>query len=83
MEPYRPLIDRAVAALMDDYDSVPEFSREVREYILKSLTGNLKIGGESRSLFDALSRTSASLVQCLAGEREQLELPEGFDELPK
>jgi hypothetical protein len=42
------------------------------------LTGALRIGGEARSLFDALGRTAASLVQCIMGESAALQLPEGF-----
>lgn len=80
MEPYRPLIDRAVATLVDDHEGVPEINKEVRHQLLAALTGNLIIGGESRTLFDSLARTASSLVQALAGECDLLELPTGFSD---
>jgi len=78
MEPYRPLVDRAVADLVDDHEGVPEINKETRQQLLQALTGSLIIGGETRTLFDALGRTASSLVQCLAGESDVLELPTGF-----
>jgi len=78
MEPYRPLVDRSVACLMDDVDEVPELSQTVRGELIQSLLGHLRLEGEVRTLFDSLSRTAASLVQCIGGELRQLVLPEGF-----
>jgi CRISPR-associated protein Cas1 len=78
MEPYRPVVDRVVATLVDGHDGVPEPSQAIRAELLQALTGALRIAGEARSLFDALARTAASLVHCIAGESEALQLPEGF-----
>jgi CRISPR-associated protein Cas1 len=78
MEPYRPIVDRAVAKLVDRDDEVPELTQIARAELLKALIAPLRIGGELRSLFDALAKTTASLVQCIAAEHGQLQLPEGF-----
>ncbi|SFH58211.1 type II CRISPR-associated endonuclease Cas1 [Planctomicrobium piriforme] len=78
MEPYRPIVDQGVAKLMDGLEAVPEMTQMVRADLLGALTEPVKVQGEARSLFDALSRTAASLVQCIAGESRELVLPEGF-----
>lgn len=78
MEPYRPIVDRAVARMMDGLETVPELSQQTRAELLSSLTDPIQIQGEIRSLFDALSKSAASLVQCVTGESRDLILPEGF-----
>jgi CRISPR-associated protein Cas1 len=78
LEPYRPIVDRAVAELMDGAESVPEMDRSTREALLSSLTGAVELSGETRTLFDALSRTSSSLVQVIGGDGERLDLPAGL-----
>ncbi|WP_437221997.1 type II CRISPR-associated endonuclease Cas1 [Planctomicrobium sp. SH661] len=78
MEPYRPLVDRAVAGILDGLEAIPEVTQMIRADLLGALTEPIRIQGESRSLFDALSKTAASLVQCVVGESRDLILPEGF-----
>jgi len=82
MEPYRPLVDHTVARLMDHRESVPEMTQPIRAELLETLTASLRIGGERRNLFDALSRTMTSLVRCISGEGQKLDLPEGFVDAP-
>jgi len=78
MEPYRPFVDRAVAGILDGLESIPELTQMIRAELLGGLNEPIRIQGESRSLFDALSKTAASLVQCIVGESRDLVLPEGF-----
>lgn len=78
MEPYRPLVDQAVADLVDQYGDIPDLSQEVRAGILESLTGYVVIGDQQRTLFDALSITAASLAKLILEETECIVLPEGF-----
>lgn len=78
MEPYRPIVDRAVAEVLDGRESVPEVTQVVRAELLGAFTEPVRIQGESRTLFDALSKTAASLVQCIVGDARELILPEGF-----
>jgi CRISP-associated protein Cas1 len=49
MEPYRPVVDRAVAEVMDEHDEPPELSQVIRAQLLNVLTGSLQISGEIRS----------------------------------
>lgn len=82
MEPYRPLVDRAVARLVDEADRVPEIDQPTRAALIGSLTGCVRMEGETWTLFDALSRMCASLVQAVAGEGNPMLLPEGFADAP-
>ena len=78
MEPYRPIVDRAVAEIIDEFDDVPELDQQVRARLLQSLTGHLLISGQQRTLFDSLGQGASSLARLVIGETDQLELPEGF-----
>lgn len=78
MEPYRPIVDRAIVELMGDRDSVPELDQSTRAELLGSLTEPLMCGGLQRTLFDALNRSAATLANLITGEGPVLELPEGF-----
>lgn len=82
MEPYRPIVDRAVAAVVDEFDEVPQLDKLTRGRLLKSLTCGVLIGGEQRTLFDALARTASSLANVITGEADRLELPEGVVDAP-
>ncbi|MFQ5734202.1 MAG: type II CRISPR-associated endonuclease Cas1 [Planctomycetaceae bacterium] len=77
MEPFRPLVDRAVAQFMDGRDDVPALDGEARVELLEVLTGTVDIAGEQRSLFDALARTAGSLANVVTGEADALDLPTG------
>jgi CRISPR-associated protein Cas1 len=77
MEPYRPLVDRCVRQIMEGREEVPELCGETRESLLSVLTGPVAIGGQQRLLFDALSRTAASLANVITGDGQSLELPTG------
>jgi hypothetical protein len=82
MEPYRPVVDAAIADLVDRFDSVPEMDQETRAAILKSLTGAVLLEGKQRTLFDALALTASSLAKLVMGETDQMLLPEGFAYAP-
>lgn len=78
MEPYRPIVDRAVCALTKKIDFVPELDRLTRSNLLQALTQPVLCSGLQRYLFDALARSAASLANFITGEAELIELPEGF-----
>jgi len=75
MEPFRPIVDRAVAELVDGCESVPEMDQETRAALLGSLTGRVEIEAEQRTLFDALARTAASLANVISTGAGELDLP--------
>jgi len=78
MEPFRPLVDRAVAQWADAQRAAGlplALDRETKAAILAALLGRLELDGESRTLFDLLARAAASLAAALAGEKTELSLP--------
>ena len=77
MEPYRPYIDRVVAAMVEREDDAPDFlTKEHREKLLTIPTLTVTMNGKQRPLMIAASETSASLVRCFAGEQRKVVLPE-------
>lgn len=76
MEPYRPIVDRAVFRLCPELQEPPEICRDTKAELLAALMQRVTIGGESRTVFDAAARTAASLAAAFAGGRKKLILPE-------
>ena len=76
MEPFRPLVDGVVAGLTDTCGKLFPLDRQSKTALLEGLTGCLMIEGESRTLFDVLSRTASSLAAVFMDERRELVLPE-------
>lgn len=75
MEPFRPIVDRAVAKLGDLPGADFPLDRESKRALLECLMGRFSAEGESRTLFDWLSRSAASLAAAIEGRGERLELP--------
>lgn len=76
MEPFRPLVDEAAELIVRGHGADAPLDREKKAFILGHLGGTYEAWDEGRSLFDWLSRLSASLVKIYAGEAEDLEVPE-------
>jgi CRISPR-associated protein Cas1 len=76
MEPFRCMVDRAAAIYCDDNGAPDPLDRDAKAAMLGALSGRLAFGGERRTLFDALSRSAASLAAVFEGKRKSLALPE-------
>jgi CRISPR-associated protein Cas1 len=77
MEPFRPLIDLAVAEHLSDMSAdLWDLNRTAKERLLNSLTGRCVLRGERRSIFDVLTRVATSLCSVYCGESTSLEIPE-------
>jgi len=76
MEPLRPLVDRQVVEVMREKGGGAEMDREVKTMLLDGILGRVRLQGESRTLFDALARMSASLGAVFEGKRKTLLIPE-------
>jgi CRISPR-associated protein Cas1 len=74
MEPYRPMVDRVVHRIAGRDGPQVELGKAVRAEVVSSLLGRVSIKGSQRTLFDALSRSAASLARVLTGEDRDLEL---------
>lgn len=75
MEPFRPLVDQEVAKLAEGPGKDFPLDRESKAVLLQSLLGRFASDGESRTLFDWLSRSAASLTAVIEQRAERLELP--------
>lgn len=76
MEPFRPIVDEAVVRLIGEKGAEAPLDKETKKVLLETLTGRFDSDGESRTLFDVLGRTAASLAQVFLGEREEIILPD-------
>jgi CRISPR-associated protein Cas1 len=76
MEPFRPLVDRAVAGIVQEHGRDASLAdREVKRALLSALTGQVEVDGERRTLFDAAGRLAASLARNFSGQQTGLVLP--------
>jgi CRISPR-associated protein Cas1 len=76
MEPFRPLVDEAVARMAGEEDGGGELTSQEKRRLLEALTGRVQVRGESRTLFDAAARCAQSLAAVVEGKRQKLILPE-------
>lgn len=76
MEPFRPLVDEAVARIVYEQEGCVPLGKDVKRRIIEAVTGLINVDGETRTIFSVLTRTSASLAAVYAGERKKLHLPE-------
>jgi CRISPR-associated protein Cas1 len=74
LEPYRPFVDARVVELWRG--NRDDIGKETKAHLLQVLTDEVIVAGRKGPLLVALSKTVSSLVDCLAGEREKLDLPQ-------
>ena len=65
MEPFRPVVDCAVAKLKDQRGPQPLLDKESKRVLLEALLGRFTAAGESRTLFDWTSRAASSLAAAI------------------
>jgi len=75
MEPFRPLVDRAVARWVAEHGVGGDLNREAKAALIGALTQRFEIEGEWRSLFDIVARTASSLAAVFEGKSKDLLLP--------
>jgi CRISPR-associated protein Cas1 len=75
MEPFRPVVDRAVANLRDSRGDSLKLDKEAKKALLETLLGRFTVNGESRTLFDWIAQSSFSLAAVILGESRQVEIP--------
>ncbi len=77
MEPWRPVVDRAVAEYVSSHDAIRGVEPEAKRHIVGALTGRYWLGGQQRTLFDTAAHVASSLVEVFMGGAKRLDLPEG------
>jgi CRISPR-associated protein Cas1 len=75
IEPFRPIVDRAVAQYVWEKGAPPSLDKQAKARILAALTGRSMLDGESRTLFDIAAHTAVSLSRVYAGQAKELALP--------
>ncbi|MCD6357005.1 MAG: type II CRISPR-associated endonuclease Cas1 [Thermoproteales archaeon] len=75
MEPFRPLVDSAVALWVKDHDPESPLDRKSKEAMISALTRRFNLDGELRTLFDIVGKTASSLALIFAGKTKKLILP--------
>jgi CRISPR-associated protein Cas1 len=76
MEPFRPIVDKAVVKIVNDKGKDVPLDKDIKAELIGALTEKFNLDGEQRTLFDILSRTSASIAQVFEGNAKELVLPE-------
>ncbi len=76
MEPFRPLVDRAVALWVRQHDPAAPLDPQAKAWLVAPVMGRYRWAGEERTLFDLLARMTSSLARVIAGEQKCWELPE-------
>ena len=75
MEPFRPLVDRAVCVIRDQRGNDAAFDRDAKREIVSVLLARFDHEGESRTLFDWVSRMASSLAFVAEGSGSKLMIP--------
>lgn len=75
MEPYRPVVDRAVVSLGESRATNLGLDKEAKQTLIEALLGRFTADGESRTLFDWMNRAASSLAEVLLGKSSKLFLP--------
>ena len=76
MEPLRPMVDEAVAGLVQQVGASAPLDPTTKPALLAILSKRVKVGRETRSLPDALGRYASSLADVFHGQRRSLLIPE-------
>ncbi|GHT23453.1 hypothetical protein FACS189419_07420 [Planctomycetales bacterium] len=81
MEPFRPIVDEAVAGLAADFTNktggniIKPLDTDDKAVLIKALLGRFKVEGEQETLFDVALQLAQSLVNFFQKERKDLRLP--------
>lgn len=76
MEPYRPLVDRAVYRLVQESGAEAELVPETKAVLIAALLERYPFEGEQRSLFELTTRTAVSLACIFNKIEKKLVVPE-------
>jgi CRISPR-associated protein Cas1 len=75
LEPFRPVVDRAVWTWEQENDPRAPFDRDAKLHLLEYLNAYYKTGTDCRTLFDIAARLATSLARAFSGESKHLILP--------
>jgi CRISPR-associated protein Cas1 len=76
MEPFRPLIDRAVYHWVQEHDPALPLDKEAKAALISPVMQRYQVEGETRTLFDLLARSASSLARAIGGQPGEFRIPE-------
>ncbi len=76
MEPFRPVIDRAVYHWVQDHDPTEPLDKHAKAALLAPFLARYEIECESRTLFDGMARVASDLAAAFMRQGENLHIPE-------
>jgi len=76
MEPFRPMIDRAVSDLVADKLNHAPLDKTIKPRLIAPIMARYQIDEEERTLFDILGRMTASLAAVFEEREQHLNLPD-------
>lgn len=76
MEPFRPLVDRAVVKIAANGGIPEELDKTVKAALIKAVLVRVSLNDEAVTLFDALTRAASSLAMTFENKRKDIILPE-------
>lgn len=79
MEPYRPVVDKAVYSFYRDYPDYPILDKESKKFLLNSIYLDVKIKDKTHPLMIGINETCSSLNDYYSGKIKKIKLPELCD----
>lgn len=75
MEPFRPIIDKVVVAVIEKYGADAILSPEIKKHILSPILADFKTVDGNQSLFTIANRLASSLTAVYEGKRNSIVIP--------
>ena len=72
MEPYRPIVDRAVYRWIGNHDAAAGVDKQAKAFLIGEILRRYACEGESRTLFDIVARAASSLARAFMGDRHPI-----------
>jgi len=76
MEPYRPFVDTLVYDIVQTGCSLEDLNQNIKAHLLTIPAMDVLIDEKQSPLMNAMSRTTASLVECFEGSKRKILYPE-------
>ena len=76
MEPFRPVVDRAVYGWVQDHDATLPLDKEAKAWLLQPFLRRYPVEQEDRTIFDLVARAASSMARVFMGESKELYIPE-------
>lgn len=76
MEPYRPVVDKLVCTLYQQYPEDPGLTTTIKQELLQIPVLDVWIDGVNSPLATGMAKTTAALVKCFEGSLRKIPYPE-------